>query len=240
MSGQFLSRSAIAGMHASASAGWIRGGIRIGRQRFSLRQITYKEVTMINTLAEDAATLFNNLRKSIEARFDNTDAPRAAFAPERTEVELAVLTLLSHGPRSGGDVVAELGALSAGGWTPRESEVFPILESAREAGRVEFTTKKSKKVFSLTPAGEAWLQEAQKLAASARTDAAEDAVAGSSKPGRHTERAEAKLEFARSAAALGQVLGSVTVAGDAGTFSAVKKVLDEATKSIHRLLGESK
>ena len=205
---------------------------------------------MINTLAEDAATLFNNLRKSIEARFENTDAPHATFTPANTDVELAVLTLLSHGPRSGGEVVAELGALSAGGWTPRESDVFPILESAREAGRVEFTTKRSKKIFSLTAAGETWLQEAQKLAAGARVDAAgkegegsgtaEGSAAGSSKPGRHSERAEAKLEFARSGAALGQVLGSVTVAGDTETFRAAKKVLDEATKSIHRLLGESK
>ena len=197
---------------------------------------------MINTFAEDAATLFNNLRKSIESRFENSDASRVAYVPASTDVEVAVLTLLSHGPRSGSEVVAELATLSAGGWAPREAEVFPVLESAREAGRVEFTAKKGKKIFTLTEAGQAWLSEAR-LAANAASTKADETSAASTHASVSTSvsgRAEVKLEFARSAAALGQVLGSVTVAGDTETFRAAKTVLDDAAKSLHRLLGETK
>lgn len=193
---------------------------------------------MINTFAEDAATLFNNLRKSIESRFENSDASRVAYVPASTDVEVAMLTLLSHGPRSGSEVVAELATLSAGGWAPREAEVFPVLESAREAGRVEFTAKKGKKIFTLTEAGQAWLSEARLAASVASTKA--DETNGASTHASVSGRAEVKLEFARSAAALGQVLGSVTVAGDTETFRAAKTVLDDAAKSLHRLLGETK
>ncbi|CAM5332320.1 PadR family transcriptional regulator [Mesorhizobium sp. UC74_2] len=75
------------------------------------------------------------------------------------DLKLIVLSLLSDAPRHGYDIIKALEERSSGIYSPSPGVVYPTLTFLEEAGYAVSSTEGAKKVFSITEAGEAHLEE---------------------------------------------------------------------------------
>lgn len=75
--------------------------------------------------------------------------PRAG----KGDVRLAILALLSEGPRHGYQVIQDIADRSKGAWTPSPGSVYPALSALQDEGLVDDEKVEGRRVFSLTQAG---------------------------------------------------------------------------------------
>lgn len=79
------------------------------------------------------------------------------------DLKLITLALLSEAPRHGYDIIKALEERTSGIYTPSPGVVYPTLTFLEEAGYAVSATEGTKKVFSITEAGEAHLAENREL-----------------------------------------------------------------------------
>jgi len=127
-------------------------------------------------------------------------------------------------------------------WTPRESDVYPELIAMTGEGLVSFVLVDSKKTYSITDAGTAWLAANPAGA----TEAENDTDAGAAGAGKSSgwsgnvgDHLAAKREFMKAGALLGQAVGAVVTGGKKADFEEAAKHLDATAKSIFELLSKS-
>jgi DNA-binding PadR family transcriptional regulator len=75
------------------------------------------------------------------------------------DLRLIALALLAEGPRHGYDIIKALEERSSGIYSPSPGVVYPTLTFLEEAGYASSATEGNKKVFSITEAGKAYLEE---------------------------------------------------------------------------------
>ncbi|MFC0216880.1 PadR family transcriptional regulator [Pseudochelatococcus lubricantis] len=75
------------------------------------------------------------------------------------DLRLIVLSLLEQQPRHGYDVIRAIEELTSGAYTPSPGVVYPTLTFLDEAGQAAATTEGNKKVYAITDAGRAHLEE---------------------------------------------------------------------------------
>jgi DNA-binding PadR family transcriptional regulator len=78
---------------------------------------------------------------------------------QRGDVRTAVLDVLEEQPRHGYEVIRELEARSGGRWRPSPGSVDPTLQMLEDEGLVTGEERDGKRVYSLTEAGRAALEE---------------------------------------------------------------------------------
>lgn len=78
---------------------------------------------------------------------------------EAGELRLVILRLLKEQPRHGYDVMKALEERMAGCYTPSAGTVYPTLQLLEDQGLVRSVETDGKKVYHITPAGEALLAE---------------------------------------------------------------------------------
>ena len=78
---------------------------------------------------------------------------------QRGDVRTAVLDVLEEGPRHGYDVIRELEERSGGRWRPSPGSVYPTLQMLEDEGLVTGEERDGKRVYALTDAGRAALNE---------------------------------------------------------------------------------
>lgn len=90
--------------------------------------------------------------------------PWAAFAFGQTgrffeagEVRLAILSLLSEGPKHGYQLMKELAERSGGVYRASAGSVYPTLQQLEDEGLIECTQEVGRRVYRLTDAGRAEL-----------------------------------------------------------------------------------
>ncbi len=76
---------------------------------------------------------------------------------ESGELRLVILTLLKEKPRHGYDVMKALEERLAGCYTPSAGTVYPTLQLLEDQGLVRAVEEEGKKVYHITPLGEAEL-----------------------------------------------------------------------------------
>jgi DNA-binding PadR family transcriptional regulator len=102
------------------------------------------------------------------------------------DLRLIVLTLLAREPRHGYDIIKALEEHSSGVYSPSPGIVYPTLTFLEEAGYATAASAGSKRVYTITDAGRAYLDESREQA---------DAVlAEIAKIGQRLARARAWLE----------------------------------------------
>ena len=79
------------------------------------------------------------------------------------DLKLITLALLSQTPRHGYDIIKALEDISSGFYVPSPGVVYPTLTFLEEAGYAVSEMDGTKKVFSITDAGRAHLEENQPL-----------------------------------------------------------------------------
>jgi DNA-binding PadR family transcriptional regulator len=80
------------------------------------------------------------------------------------DLRLIVLSLLAEGPRHGYDLIKAMEERSGGFYSPSPGVIYPTLTFLEEAGHATSTAEGNKKVFSITEAGRAYLEENREAA----------------------------------------------------------------------------
>ncbi|MGB9988500.1 PadR family transcriptional regulator [Massilia sp. SM-13] len=70
-----------------------------------------------------------------------------------------VLQLIAEKPRHGYDIIKELEQRAGAGYTPSPGAIYPLLAMLADMGHVAVTADGNKKLHTITPEGEAFLNE---------------------------------------------------------------------------------
>jgi DNA-binding PadR family transcriptional regulator len=101
------------------------------------------------------------------------------------DLRLVLLALIQEKPRHGYELIKELEQKFGGGYAPSPGSVYPTLTLLEELGHVRSATSEgTKRLFEITPEGEAYLRdnEAALSSALARMEMAARAVSGETPP----------------------------------------------------------
>jgi DNA-binding PadR family transcriptional regulator len=77
----------------------------------------------------------------------------------RGDVRAAILLLLDEQPRHGYELIREIAERSSGAWTPSPGSIYPTLQVLEDEGLVTIERVEGRKTASLTPAGQAHVEE---------------------------------------------------------------------------------
>ncbi|HLB54630.1 MAG TPA: PadR family transcriptional regulator [Gemmatimonadales bacterium] len=78
---------------------------------------------------------------------------------ESGEVKFVILRLLKEKPRHGYEIIKALEERLAGCYTPSAGTVYPTLQLLEDQGYVRVVEENGKKIYHITPEGEAFLEE---------------------------------------------------------------------------------
>lgn len=87
--------------------------------------------------------------------------PRRRRGPvfESGEMKYVILRLIREKPRHGYEIIKELEDRFAGWYTPSPGTVYPTLQMLEDQGLIRAMEAEGKKVYQITPEGEAFLDE---------------------------------------------------------------------------------
>lgn len=74
-------------------------------------------------------------------------------------LRIVVLGLLAEGPRHGYDIIKALEARFQGAYSPSPGSIYPMLQMMEEADLATSVTEGNKRLYSITDAGRAYLEE---------------------------------------------------------------------------------
>ena len=77
---------------------------------------------------------------------------------ERGDLKFVILSLIKEQPRHGYDIIQELEKKFHGLYNPSAGTVYPVLQLLEDQDFVTIDQKDGKKVYSITPAGEKYLE----------------------------------------------------------------------------------
>jgi DNA-binding PadR family transcriptional regulator len=138
-------------------------------------------------------------------------------------VRAAVLALLAEEPQHGYAVIGQLAERSGGLWRPSPGSIYPVLGQLEEEGLVTSDSSEGRKVFSLSEAGRTYVTEHADEVREPWTPAQT----------RHRDRAVVLFEAVRS---LGSAAKEVARNGSDAEVDQARAVLDEARRSLYRIL----
>ena len=107
-------------------------------------------------------------RKAAAAYMEMQAAKRASRRRrplEHGDLRLLVLSLIAEAPRHGYDLIAEIEARTEGSYKPSPGVMYPTLAMIQDLGFAKVKKQEGKRVFYITPDGEAELEsQAESLA----------------------------------------------------------------------------
>jgi DNA-binding PadR family transcriptional regulator len=143
----------------------------------------------------------------------------------RGDIRTAALLLLAEEPRNGYQIMQEVEERSGGVWRPSPGSVYPALSQLEDEGLIRSEESDGRKVFALTDAGRALLEERD-----------------ASKPAPWEQMSG---ETSDEAYALGRLLREVyfafvqvSRAGSQEQVAKAKEVLDEARRRLYLILAD--
>jgi DNA-binding PadR family transcriptional regulator len=145
---------------------------------------------------------------------------------KRGDVRAAALALLAEEPMHGYQVITEISERSDGVWRPSPGSVYPALNQLEDEGLVRAVVEPdNRRVFHLTDAGKAYVE-----AHPDEVDAPWDAVAGG--------LGATAFDMRNAMAGVGMALGQVIHTGSEAQIKRAFSVLDDAKRSLYRILAE--
>ena len=144
---------------------------------------------------------------------------------ERGGIKFAIMGLLKDKPRHGYDIIRAMEEHSKGMYTPSAGAIYPILQALEDRDLLASTTEGGKRVYSVTQAGLAFLEENKEDARRHR-----DRWMAQLGPGGHGEGWSAMSDARET---IEEMMGAVrTTAGDPAKRSEIREVLEEAAKKV--------
>ncbi|OFW58631.1 MAG: hypothetical protein A2133_07850 [Actinobacteria bacterium RBG_16_64_13] len=149
---------------------------------------------------------------------------------ERGGIKFAVLEHLKDKPRHGYDIIRDMEERSGGFYSPSPGAIYPTLQALEDQDLVTSAVEEGKKVYTITEAGLAFLEENKERATG------------------HRERWEAHWgpgakgeSWGAVGAAIRETMGEVKRAvrgseGDPGKLKEIGEVLEEAAERIRAII----
>jgi DNA-binding PadR family transcriptional regulator len=147
--------------------------------------------------------------------------PRA----RRGDVRTALLVLLAEEPRNGYQLMQEIEQRSGGAWRPSPGSVYPTLQQLEDEGLVSTQERDGQRVYDLTDAGRARVDERPADAPAPWDELGQ---------GAGSERRQL-LGLVRE---IGMAAAQVAHAGDDSQVAQAKEILSEVRRSLYRILAE--
>ena len=141
----------------------------------------------------------------------------------RGDVRAAVLLLLEEEPRNGYQLMQELEERSGGVWRPSPGSIYPALSQLEDEGLVRSDETAGRRAFQLTDEGRAYVEENREA-----LGVPWEAVGG--------EVPEGLFQLRQLMMQLGMATMQVAQAGDEAQTAEARKVLEEARRSLYRIL----
>jgi DNA-binding PadR family transcriptional regulator len=91
--------------------------------------------------------------------FGGGDMMRAGRMLAHGDLRLVALTLIAEQPRHGYEIIKLIEEKTAGWYSPSPGVVYPTLTYLEEAGYVTVETEGTKKLYTITPEGRAYIEE---------------------------------------------------------------------------------
>lgn len=154
--------------------------------------------------------------------------PRRGRRP-RGDVRLAALLLIAEEPRNGYQVIEELAARTGGTWRPSSGAVYPALAQLEDEGLIEAFDNEGRKSYRLTDAGREAVEEAEEAPRPWDTATAEATEALGGRQGGVLWQSFGQVAMATKA---------VTATRDEATITQAAQVLEQARRSLYRLLAD--
>ena len=146
--------------------------------------------------------------------------PRGPRA-RRGDVRTALLVLLNEEPRNGYQLMQAIEERSDGAWRPSPGSVYPQLQQLEDEGLVTTTERDGQKAFAITDAGREHVAE--------RPDDAPAPWEAAKGEGGSRELMKLVRDVATAAA-------QVVHAGDEAQVAKAREVLNDARRSLYRIL----
>jgi DNA-binding PadR family transcriptional regulator len=141
----------------------------------------------------------------------------------RGDVRAAVLLLLEEEPRNGYQLMQELEERSGGVWRPSPGSIYPALSQLEDEGLVRSDETAGRRAFQLTDEGRAYIEENREA-----LGVPWEAVGG--------DVPEGLFQLRQLMMQLGMATMQVAQAGDEAQTAEARKVLEEARRSLYRIL----
>src|SRR5215211_5471453 len=148
--------------------------------------------------------------------------PRGPRA-RRGDVRAALLVLLAEEPRNGYQLMQELEERSGGVWRPSPGSIYPALSQLEDEGLVRSDEAAGRRAFQLTDEGRAYVEENREA-----LGVPWDEVGG--------DLPEGLFELRKLMMQLGMATMQVAQAGDEAQTAEARKVLEDARRSLYRIL----
>ncbi len=142
----------------------------------------------------------------------------------RGDVRQAVLFLLAEGPMHGYQVIQELEQRTGGAWRPSPGSVYPTLQLLSDEGLVTSEEVGGKRVYSLTDAGRAKVDESKDAGAPWSAAPGED---------------EPRIKLRDAMFQLGAATMQVGRTGSNDDITKTIEILTEARRRVYGLLADS-
>jgi DNA-binding PadR family transcriptional regulator len=149
--------------------------------------------------------------------------PHGRGRARRGDVRVAVLALLAEQPMHGYQIMQELESRSEGVWRPSPGSIYPALQLLQDQGLVKAEDVEGRRVFSLTPEGEAAAAESGTETPPWQATEAED---------------DPRLKLRDAFFRLGAAVRQVGMAGDQDQVAKALEILAEARRRVYALLAE--
>jgi DNA-binding PadR family transcriptional regulator len=158
---------------------------------------------------------------------------------QSTELQLLILALLAEEPRHGYEIIKAFEETSKGFYTPSPGMVYPALTYLEETGFATVEVEGSRKLYRITDAGRAKLDEnrafvdamlAQLARIGARRDRVRQAFSGEDQADVSHRAVDAARQELRAA-----ILAKLGAAPSAAELKRVAEVLKQATEALRRV-----
>ena len=143
----------------------------------------------------------------------------------RGDVRAAMLLVLAEEPLSGYGLMQEIESRSEGVWRPSPGSVYPALAQLEDEGLVRAEDDDGRKRYVLTDDGKAYVDEHRE-------------ELGEPWAGLGAEVGEGRLELRSQIGQVAAAVHQVAAAGNDEHIEQARKVLDEARRSLYRILAE--
>jgi DNA-binding PadR family transcriptional regulator len=148
----------------------------------------------------------------------------------RGGIRFAILGMLKEKPRHGYDIIRAMEDLSGGLYSPSPGAIYPTLQALEDQDLVTSSTDEGKKVYAITEAGLAFLEEHKE-----RADSHRERWTAQWGGGQAGESGETLSDIHE---AFGRVKGAVRdSAGDPDKLKQIGEVLKEAATKIGEIAG---
>lgn len=151
--------------------------------------------------------------------------PPAAPKVRKGDVRAASLALLAEGPCNGYQIIQQIAARSHGIWRPSPGSVYPALQQLEDEGLVRAEEEGGRRVYHLTAAGRAHLDE-HPHGPGEPWDEVADSVP------------EEMVDLHALLGQVGMAMRQVVVAGTHDQVCDARKILVDTRRALYRLLAE--